>query len=181
MQRIISRAVVAVLAAFAILTPTGYAMTDQGATVPVAKEMHDAQLQFVHPHVQRQSSDDAEQVLASRGQGAPVAKEKHDAQLDKVLGPPVFPSPIVAIEKHDAQLQDVVGPDTDIVASGTDVSAPDQQASVSAGTGSANGAGSLTDDDGGLSTTAISALIALVAMSGIAVAAIAQRHTRVRV
>ena len=177
MQRIISRAVVAVLAAFAILTPTGYAMTDPGTEVPVAKEMHDAQLQLVHPHVQRHASDER-QVLASRGQGAPVAKEKHDAQLQDVVGLPSYP---VAVEKHDAQLQDVMRSGTDVLAYGTDVSAVDQQASVSAGAGSANGADSLTDNDGGLSTTAISALIALVAMSGIAVAAIAQRHTRVRV
>jgi len=178
MQRIISRAVVAVLAAFAILTPTGYAMTDQGNTTPAA-EMHDAQLQFVNPP-EASSAPDERQVLASRGQGAPVAKEKHDAQLDKVLGPPAFPSPIVAVEKHDAQLQDVTGNGLDVVAYGTDVSAPDQQVSGSAGPGSAKGPDSLADD-GGLSTAAISALIALVAMSGIAVAAVASRHTRVRI
>ena len=180
MQRIISRAVVAVLAAFAILTPTGYAMTDQGNTTPAA-EMHDAQLQYVNPPEQS-SAPDERQVLASRGQGAPVAKEKHDAQLDKVLGPPAFPSPIVAVEKHDAQLQDVTGDGLDVVAYGTDVSASDQQASVSgsAGEGSAKGPDALADD-GGLSTAAISALIALVAMSGIAVAAVASRHTRVRI
>ena len=157
MQRIISRAVVAVLAAFAILTPTGYAMTDQGNTTPAA-EMHDAQLQYVNPP-EPSSAPDERQVLASRGQGAPVAPEKHDAQL-----------------------QDVVGGGTDVVAYGTDVSAPDQQASVSgsAGEGSAKGPDSLADD-GGLSTAAISALIALVAMSGIAVAAVASRHTRVRI
>jgi hypothetical protein len=178
MQRIISRAVVAVLAAFAILTPTGYAMTDQGNTTPAA-EMHDAQLQYVNPP-EPSSAPDERQVLASRGQGAPVAKEKHDAQLDKVLGPPPFPSPIVAVEKHDAQLQDVTGNGLDVVAYGTDVSATDQQASGSAGPGSAKGPDGLADD-GGLSTAAISALIALVAMSGIAVAAVASRHTRVRI
>jgi hypothetical protein len=176
MQRIISRAVVAVLAAFAILTPTGYAMTDQGGTPP-AVEKHDAQLQFVDPP-EPTPVPDARQVVASRGQGAPVAAEKHDAQLQDVVGLPAYP---VAVEKHDAQLQDVVKSDTDVIAYGTDVSAPDQQASQPAGTGSTTVATSAADDDGGLSTTAISALIALAAMSGIAIAAIAQRHTRVRI
>jgi hypothetical protein len=178
MQRIISRAVVATLAAFAILTPTGYAMTDPG--FPQAAEKHDAQLQLVDPPAPSPAPDER-QVLASRGQGTPVAADKHDAQLQKVVEAPSNPSPIVVTEKHDAQLDKVVKSGTDVVAYGTDVAASDQRASQPAGGSSATVAATTPDDDGGLSTATISALIALVAMTGIAVASFTHRHARVRV